>query len=172
MKQLLLLLSFSPLFCLSQKTLKEYKASNGITYHKHDTIKLGQGSMPNGDFKHLQMGGWAAIVYASPNGGSNQYNIGKRYSGQNVIISAIKSYTRKGATQVWFSVKAGNISNYNLYIEDAIADCEIKNCNKEDVSDHTSSLADELKKLKTLLDNGALTQEEYDIAKKKLLSEN
>lgn len=33
----------------------------------------------------------------------------------------------------------------------------------------TTSLADELKKLKDLLDAGALTQEEYDAAKKKLL---
>ena len=34
----------------------------------------------------------------------------------------------------------------------------------------TSSLADELKKLKELLDSGVLSKEEFDEAKKKLLS--
>lgn len=38
-------------------------------------------------------------------------------------------------------------------------------------SDGTTSLADELKKLKGLLDSGAITQEEYDTAKKKLLAQ-
>ena len=53
---LLLLLSFSSSIAFAQR-LDEYKATNGITYHEGDTVRLGRGSAPNGDFLYLQMGG-------------------------------------------------------------------------------------------------------------------
>ena len=105
----------------AQKTIDSYKASNGVTYQAGDTVKLGRGSAPNGDFLYLQMGGFAAS-------GGDADNIPRHYSGLNVIIKRVKMYTFKGAEKVWFVVGGGNIVNYNLYIEDAIATCEIALC--------------------------------------------
>lgn len=98
----------------SQKTIDTYTASNGITYHAGDTVKLGRGSAPNGSFIYVQMG------MVSPEG------IGRNYSGVNVIIKRIKQYKFKGSDKVYFVVGGGNIVNYNLYIEDAIDTCEIE----------------------------------------------
>ena len=42
--------------------VETYTASNGVTYHHSDTIHLGMGSAPNGDFLYLQMGGWGAAM--------------------------------------------------------------------------------------------------------------
>ena len=150
----------------------DYKASNGITYHIGDTIKLGRGSATNGDFRFLQMGGWAAVAGYNSNAGSSQFNIGKSYSGLNVILRKIKEQRFKGATKITFVVGGGNITNYNLMIEDAIATCEIADCiekvQKVEIINQSSRL-DELKKLKELLDAGAITKDEYEVEKRKLL---
>jgi len=135
---------------------------------------LGQGSMPNGDFKYLQMGGWGAILTYNQNKGTEQFNIGKGYSGTNVILKKINIYHIRGAKKVIFIVGGGNISNYWLYIEDAIQSCEIKDCierKQQVVIQQQTTPADELLKYKKLLDDGAITKEEYDAQKKKILNE-
>jgi len=105
-----------------QKLLNEYKASNGITYQPGDTVRLGRGSAQNGSFLYVQIGGFAQSTSDDDN------NIGRHYSGTNVIIKKIKAYKVRGSEKVFFTVGAGNIVNYNLYIEDAIATCEIADC--------------------------------------------
>lgn len=119
MKKLLFFLLLSSV-TFGQK-ITEYKATNQIVYKVGDTISLGRGSGNQGSFVYLQIGGIMA--------GSGTI-IGQQYSGLNVIVAKIKKYKFKGAEKVIFSVKAGNITNYNLYIEDAIAVCEIKDCIK------------------------------------------
>lgn len=71
---------------------------------------------------------------------------------------------------VYFTVGGGNITNYTLDIENAIATCEVENC-IEEKNERNSSVDkyDQLKKLKELFDEGILTQEEYDAEKKKIL---
>ena len=50
MKKILFTILFlAPLIGFAQK-LKEYHASDDKTYHPGDTIRVGLGSMPNGDF--------------------------------------------------------------------------------------------------------------------------
>lgn len=159
-----------PMTVLAQKKMDGYKASNGKTYHEGDTIKLGIGSSPNGDFRYLQMAGWAAIASYSSAGGSSQTNIGKRYSGMNVVIKKIQSAKLKGATKVYFTVGGGNITNYQLHIEDAIATCEIADC-KGAVPASGNSDLERLKKLKELLDAGTITQAEFDKEKQKILGQ-
>jgi hypothetical protein len=153
---------------------KEYKASTGVTYHVGDTIKLGRGSATNGDFLWLQMGGWGAVMSYNQNKGSDQFNIGKGYSGMNVILKRIKTIKFKGATKTIFVVGGGNITNYDLHIEDAIESCEIAICK---MSNATAAAGpadkfDQLKKLKELYNEGVLSHEEYDAEKAKLLSQN
>jgi len=161
MKKIILLLLFTT-FLFAQERLKEYKASNNITYKEGDTIALGRGSGGQGTFVYLKIAGIMA-------GSATQ--IGSSYSGLNVILKKIKSAKFKGAEKVFFTVGGGNITNYMLEIEEAIATCEVKDCvspEKQPVSQ--LSKFDELKKLKALFDEGVLSKEEYDNEKKKLLN--
>ena len=175
MKKVILTLCLATSFLFaSAGDPKEYVASNGVTYHVGDTIKLGRGSANNGDFLWLQVGGWGAALSYNQNKGSDQFNIGKGYSGMNVILKKIKTVKFKGATKTIFSVGGGNITNYDLHIEDAIETCEIAICK---ISNATAAVQvpadkyDRLKKLKELYNEGVLSHEEYDAEKAKLLSE-
>ncbi len=166
------------LFCLlaslnsvAQK-LTEYRAINGVNYKIGDTVKLGRGSAPNGTFMYLQMGGWGAIMSYDADKGANQLNIGRAYANTAVIIKKIKFYAISGVQKMTFTVGGGNITNYVLTIDDAIQACEVVPCqdpNNPNNQSAASSVADELIKWKKLLDQGAITQAEYDAQKKKLL---
>jgi hypothetical protein len=161
MKKIILLLLLVSGFVNAQEKLTEYKASNGITYKVGDMVLLGRGSGGQGTFVYLKIAGWAA-------GGATQ--IGSAYSGLNVEIKKIKLFKFKGAEKIVFIVGGGNITNYSLEIEEAIASCEIKDCispNNAPVSQ--TDKYDQLKKLKALLDDGTLSKEEYEAEKKKLL---
>lgn len=153
------------LIAFGVRAQSEYKASNNVTYHIGDTIKLGRGSGINGDFIYLTMGGWGALSE-----GSNSKSANKLYAGRGAIIKKIKSTRFHGSDRVQFAVGVGNITNYILAIEDAIATCEVIPCQKDTPS--SSDKYDRLKKLKELLDSGAITQEEYDKEKKKILDGN
>ncbi|MGZ3820985.1 MAG: SHOCT domain-containing protein, partial [Mucilaginibacter sp.] len=69
----------------------------------------------------------------------------------------------------------GNITNYTLTIDDAIQACEVVPCANNTptttVIQQSDDKFDKLKKLKALLDSGAISQSEYNEQKKKLLSE-
>jgi hypothetical protein len=175
MKNLLIaLLTVLSLSCFAENN-ETYKASNGKTYQIGDTIKLGRGSSHNGRFIYLQMGGMYNAMVAM--GGSNNVNtysegLSGSLSGLNLIVKKIKTAKLKGATKTFFVVGGGNITNYNLMIEDAIASCEIVDCiekvQKVEMINKPSK-ADEIKKLKDLLDSGAITKDEFDVEKKKIL---
>ncbi|HEY0244655.1 MAG TPA: SHOCT domain-containing protein [Mucilaginibacter sp.] len=150
-----------------QYILSEYQASNGITYHVKDVVSLGTGAAMDGSFLYLQMGGWAATI--NPNN-PNANNIGRAYANTTVKVKKIEQIRRKGNVKTYFTVGGGNITNYTLYIEDAIQACEVTPCNTNG-SQPVADKFDQLKKLKALLDSGALTQAEYDAQKKKLLAQ-
>jgi hypothetical protein len=57
-----------------------------------------------------------------------------------------------------------------LYIDEAIKVCEVVPCLQQQGA-ATTGVADELLKLKKLLDSGGITQAEYNAQKKKLLNE-
>ena len=148
--------------------LEEYTASNGITYKVGDEIKLGRGSDTNGKFVYVNIGGWGMSTDAETN------RLGAANSGLIVTVKKIKSYNYKRYKGVYFTVGGGNLTNYNLDIENAIVTCEIEDCKKEGESTGNSSTDkyDQLKKLKELFDDGILTEEEYNVEKKKLLETN
>ncbi len=153
---------------------KQYKAINGITYHVGDTVRLGLGSSPGGTFLYLQMGGWAAAMSYDADKGPNQLNIGRGYANTAVIIKKIKSGRISGVEKYWFVVGGGNLTNYNLYIDEAIQVCEVVPCQSSNNfagQQPSEDKFDKLKKLKGLLDSGAITQAEYDEQKKRLLEQ-
>ena len=131
-------------------------------------MKLGKGSGTNQQFLHLQLGGWAAVASYNQNSGADQMNIGRVYANTQVIIKKIKSGLVSGKRKTYFVVSGGNISNYNLVIDDAIDNCEVLPCKSAQSS--PVGIADELIKLKQLLGAGAITKEEYDKQKAKLLN--
>ncbi|MBC5840740.1 SHOCT domain-containing protein [Flavobacterium sp. F-380] len=163
MKKITLLLLFVSSFVNAQQRVSEYKASNGVTYKEGDTIQLGRGSGLQGTFVYLKIAGWMA-------GSTTQ--IGSAYGGLNVEIKKIKKATFKGGDKVFFVVGGGNITNYSLEIEEAIATCEVKECTASQTTVVSKSdKYDQLKKLKDLLADGTISQEEFDSEKKKLLNE-
>ena len=174
-KNIILTFLIITVFKVSAQKLTEYRAINGITYHIGDTVRLGRGSSPNGTFLYLQMGGWGAAFVYDANAGPNQLNIGRAYANTGVIIKKIKTGNIKGIVKYYFTVGGGNVTNYTLTIDDAIQACEVVPCASQaattTVIQQSDDNLDKLKKLKALLDSGAITQSEYDAQKKKLLGE-
>lgn len=163
-KSILTILALMPILTFAQKET-EYKATNNVIYKIGDTIKLGMGSAINGDFLYLQMAGWAGAM----NGGSSDANnIGKKYANTNVIIKKIKSSKVRGAKKYRFIVGGGNITNYELLIEEAISSNEIRS-DQSDIKSVNIDNLDQIEKLKKLFDSGAITQDEFNSKKKKLL---
>jgi hypothetical protein len=166
-------ISFAQILGLGKK-LYQYKASNGITYRIGDTIKLGQGSAPDGTFRYVQYGGWMAFM-STGKSGSDSHNFERNGSGYGAIVKKIHSFKGHGIEKVVFAVGFGGVNNFDLWIEDAITSCEIVDC-----TGHPNQLTqfqvgpdkfDQLKKLKELLDSKAISQAEYDEQKKKLLKQ-
>ena len=100
----------------------------------------------NGDYKNIASG------------------LSKNYSGTPVILKKIKEQTIKGIKKTYFVVGGGNITNYNIMIEEAIASGEIKTNGM--TSDNALA---ELKKWKDKLDLELITQDEYNKKKSELL---
>ena len=163
MKKLLIILLFISPFITKAQNIKEFKASNGIIYHLNDTVRLGKGSSADGSFLYLQDRG-----LPSPHG---SHNLPKDFTNSGVIIKNIKKNNLNGIEKYLFVVDAGGLFKFSLYINDAILACEVVPCNVASATKQPVSVADEIKKLKDLLDSGALTQAEFDVQKKKLLNQ-
>ena len=144
----------------------EYKASNGITYREGDKIKIGKGSAPDGTFLWVQVYGLATTV----NGDKNANNMTRANGSAEYEIKKFKSWKGKK----YLTLKAGGI-NYLVDIEAGIEACEILPCPEKVLK--VESVAkedkyDKLAKLKKLLDDKAITQEEYDKEKSKIMEGN
>jgi hypothetical protein len=150
--------------CLAQK---EYKASNGITYHVGDSVKIGKGSGVNDQYLYLMRWGFMAAMSYNQNKDANQFNLFRGYNNMSILIKKIKTGKFAGQDKTYFILDAPHLTAL-LYIEDAINSCEVIPCT--DKNKPQLSIADELTKLKSLLDSGAITQSEYDAQKKKLLN--
>ena len=149
---------------ISAQSLTEYTASNNVTYHIGDTIKLGRGSAPNGNFIYCQMGDTYAVMAALGGGGQIDQGLPRNLSGANMIIKKIKETKFKGAKLISFNVAGGNFVQYKILVEDALATGELKS------NGYTSDEAlTALKKAKDKLDLGLIKPEQYDSIKTTLV---
>jgi len=148
---------------------------------KQDII-IGVGSTPDGDFKFIRRNSASLFAYYSTNGFQGEANAANAFprnqSGYKFTVKAIEQRGSEKHGYVNYLKIGSGIVNYEVDIENAISFGEIvipdqyipqekKVPTKSD--EKTFSVADELIKLKSLLDEGVLTNEEFQSQKKKLL---
>lgn len=162
-KLLFVLVLLVPFFSKAQ--VKEYKASNGVIYHVGDTLRLGRGTKADGSFLYLEDHGLIPNPRAAR-------SLPKEFANVGAVIKSMRKTTINGVDKYVFTVNPGGPMRYTVFVDDAIEACEVKPCKAADTAPaQVNSVADEIKKLKQLLDSGAITQKEYDAQKKKLLNQ-
>ena len=153
--------------------LTSYKAANGKTYKIGDTVKVAMGSMPDGNFKYVQV---SPLLPTPPSRNSNSLSARRDFANAITTIRKIKKSAQlSGSEKIVFNVKVRGLVTYDIWIEEAIAACEVTPCaDSTKPATYTigqGSVADELLKLKKLQEAGAITQAEFDAQKKKLLAQ-
>lgn len=147
------------------------KINDQITVKEGDTLKIGVGSN--------SVGGNFRFIYTPANYllGIQEESIDRSFTGKSGIIKTFKQWKNKKTGEKTFTVINLGGLNSIVDLEAAIQSGEIVAINGKPIKQATAatatqpatSVADELKKLKELLDQGILTKEEFDAAKKKLL---
>ncbi|WPV66325.1 SHOCT domain-containing protein [Chitinophaga sp. LS1] len=173
MKLFLLLFICYPFFVSAQNdTIYPYgNRTTGILhmsqydwFKEGGKLKLGTGSAPSGDFQ---------FIY---------HTLGKlplhgQDSNKIVKISTIKAQGTPKKGLRWFMVINGEgLEDYIVEVANALGSGEIASndpsiIKKLQTANKPFSIADEIKKFKDLLDQGVITQEEFDQQKKKLLNQ-
>ncbi|NCT92912.1 MAG: SHOCT domain-containing protein [Chitinophagaceae bacterium] len=152
-----------------------YTLSSGWTIKEGDTLRLGPGTMPDKRYAYIYQSPLNFFATASAD------NSGKNYLASNAARNAIvKEFITYGTKRSGFTIIAkvgvGDISNYWIEIDNAIGSGELTppamySSFYKKTSGPAASIADELKKWKDLLDAGAITKEEYEAQKKKLIGQ-
>lgn len=150
-------------------TLDSLVTKSGWVINERDTLVLGLGSLPNGAFKYVTDVSFGAAMTNSYSGNhySTRYNedknaLGKNFAGMKVVVSSTDK------SNVYFRF----VGKHKIFVEPAIASGELElpeKYRKAKLNDTPMSKADEISKLKKLLDDGALTKEEFEAEKKKIL---
>ena len=144
-----------------------------------DTLHIGTGSMPDGDFKFIRRSETSLLSYYSDKGYqglANQANaFPRRNSGLRYKVIRIDKRGDRRHGYVKYPVIENSILRYEVDLINAVASGEViipgyRPNPKGQVIIQETSLADELKKLKELKDQGILTEDEFQKAKSKLLN--
>lgn len=163
--------------------------SFGYRIRKNDVIKIGSGSTNDGDFKYIRINANSLFRYYSNRGYNNLANSANAFprgeSGLNYTVNELSMRGDNEHGYVYYAkIKLRNtLVNYEIDVENALISNElvlpeqfrkVKNDVTKQViiSQQPISVADELIKLKKLLDDGVLTKEEFESQKKKVLGNN
>jgi hypothetical protein len=148
----------------------------GFKIVKGQSLKIGTGTMPDGDFKFIRLNSGSLFSYSSwdiSQGLANQENALSR--GKSGSLMKVVKLQKRGSEKKGFIyyVLLSGFTRYEVDVENAIAVGEIVVADefkpKTSLTAQQPSAADEIKKYKALLDSGAITRAEYDAKKKQLL---
>lgn len=155
---------------ISGKSMPEFKTTAGTTVHTGDTLHLGRGTLPTGEFQ---------FVFVPDNvfTGSKRVNFTSQMSNLSVRVKDIRVQQSKlyGSKTVAV-IKANTINGcVDLNAAEAAGEIITVNTRRNAVSAAGASAsggvstADELLKLKKLYDQKVLTKAEYEAQKAKLI---
>lgn len=175
MKKIFFIAFMLPFFCKAQHLSENgdtLYTSSGFKVFIGQELKIGAGSMPNGNFKYVRVSTWSWGASASQD--DNNLPKGASHSEYEVLKIAKRGNKKHGF--VYYPILAGMI-HYEVDIDNAISTGEIEVPEEFRPKPETVvvqinqniSVADELLKLKKLRDDGVLTEDEYQAQKKKLL---
>jgi hypothetical protein len=159
--------------CIAQTGGKRIKGPievAGYQLNTGDTLTLGIGTGPLGSFKYIYSP--SNFMLSRPQQFMpSQFN-GKRFP----IYELLREVDKAKNETIWIVLRPVS-THYDIDFKSAIAAGELVAINGKPIGDApkqgatlTSSVADELLKLKSLLDAGAITKDEYEQQKKKLLN--
>lgn len=148
-------------------------------------INIGTGSTPDGDFKFIRRNstGFGTMMIMTDNNSYNksQLSLPRNVAGHKGKVVKIVTRGSKRSGYTYEPLISFGSGRYEIDVDNAIAAGEIvvpdefkpksKSTTVVEIKQQVS-VADELSKLKKLLDDGVLTKEEYETQKKKLLDKN
>jgi hypothetical protein len=155
--------------------------SSGFKIYVGQSLTLGTGSTPDGDFKFIRQNstGFGTMMATTDNNAYNksQLSLPRSMAGHKCEVKKIATRGNKRIGFKYEPLVTFGIGKYEIDADNAINSGELsvpdefKPKAKATVIEvkQQVSIADELLKLKKLKDDGILSQEEYDSQKKKLL---
>ncbi len=126
-----------------------------------ETVLLGPGTLPNGDYKFISV----------------ERGKGDRLKGQRLKVVDVEKAGSDRVGYKYMAILKGELKNYKCDTENAYLSGElafegyVSKQSGTDTPKIKTSIADEIKKLKELKDQGIITEEEFQQGKQKLLSQ-
>lgn len=173
--------------CTAQNEIKfendTLTTSSGYKVYEGLNLKIGTGSMSDGDFKFIRTNASSLMNYSSSTGYkglANQANsFSRSNSGLNFKVKKIMDRGNKKHGYVYYAKIGSGLINYEVDVENAIKSGEIivpeefmpKSKNQAQIISEESKY-DKLKKIKELKDSGVLTDEEFQKEKEKIMNKN
>lgn len=146
-----------------RERVERYVDKNGYEYVIGEELILNEGSAPDGSFNY--------VTVLNALGGSSKADAG--FSGHKFKIGTITKLNTRSKKRVDLTGIRGALI-FSINLTAAVNSCEVGDCSNtsNSVVVQESDKYDKLSKLKKLLDQGVISQEEFDIEKKKVLEEN
>lgn len=154
------------------------KTSTGFKVYEGLDLKIGTGSMNDGDFKFIRTNAASLLNYSSTTGYqglANQANSFRRNnSGLSFKVKKVMPRGNKKNGFVYYAKIGSGLTNYEIDIENAIASGEIIVPEEfmpksKSQNQNTETKYDKLKKIKELRDSGVLSEEEFQKEKDKIM---
>jgi len=155
--KLLAFILFINFSCFSQT---EYVTNQGVLYKVGDTLQIGRPISISGSPINSAGGHWKTIFKMNDSNSSNS-----NLTNKTAVITKIEIV--ENIAKFYFRIYS---TNFYVKIEEALAKGEIINKYKSTSENkEVFDKYDKLKKIKQLYDSGALTKDEFDTEKKKIL---
>src|SRR5690554_1134687 len=187
MKKIILLLTLCiSFFVVGQETTFDKNTlflKDGGSITVGEDLKLGKGTKDNVYFRYIEVNS-ASMMRATNTGGTNwgvqdANAMSSQYNDLKGKVIRIEERGNRRTGKKWYAViGVGEARRYQVDIENALISGEIivegnslgQNESDAPVENKTVSKADELLKLKSLLDEGLITEEEFEKMKIEILN--